>query len=186
MITSGGAPYRKTTRLPDFDYSAPANYYVTICAYQNRCLFGKVIDRSVILSPVGLIIQREWLATPGIRPDVILDEFCIMPNHVHLVFKSGEESRAVQSKSGLTRAARSLGSLIGQFKSTVTKCVREMVGSARFTVWQDGFYDHVVRDTKDLERIRRYVRSNPERWQFDRENPSENPSMKGTLVHPTE
>jgi len=56
-----------------------------------------------------------------------------------------------------------------------------MVGNERYKVWQDGFYDHVVRDAKDLERIRRYVRSNPERWEFDRENPS----MKGPIVLPT-
>jgi len=67
------------------------------------------------------MIQREWLATPAIRPGVILDEFCIMPNHLHLVFKSGEERDIVPPVCGLTRPARSLGSLMAQFKSTVTR-----------------------------------------------------------------
>ena len=174
MKTSSGLSYRQSTRLRDFDYAGGGSYYVTICSYERACTFSDVVAEKIELKEIGSIIEREWIATPMIRPGVILDSYVVMPNHMHLTFYS-PDSRDGSVGRAATRpytAPRSLSSIIGQFKSTVTRAVRRLYGKPDLEVWQRGFYDHVIRDNRDLERIREYIRTNPLRWAFDRENPA--------------
>ena len=73
----------ESTRLPGWDYSAPGWYFVTICTDQRSLFFGEVVDGQMQLSQAGQIVAEEWLQTPQVRPNVVLDEWVIMPNHVH-------------------------------------------------------------------------------------------------------
>jgi hypothetical protein len=68
-------------------------------------------------------------------------------------------------------ASGSIGALIGQFKSIVTRRIREHLRRPRMTVWQRNYFEHVIRSDESLDRIRQYVVGNPARWEFDRENP---------------
>ena len=112
------------------------------------------------------------MRTAVIRPDVLLDVHQIMPNHIHLIvyvptareIEDGNERR-------LFRAPKSLSSLMAQFKANVTHRVRELLNDESYKVWQRGFHDRVIRNEKELERIRTYIIENPNRWASDPLNP---------------
>ena len=141
------------------------------------------------LSAIGEIVADEWMKTRNIRPNVSLDEWCVMPNHVHgiiviwgsdsdhssgqLPFVDWEKSFSVVETTRLvstghiqkpkpTLQPNSLGSIIGQFKSKCTKRIHD-AGFSDFG-WQPRFHDHIIRDEEDLERIRQYVLNNPINW----------------------
>ncbi|MGB8212621.1 MAG: hypothetical protein WCE68_03580, partial [Anaerolineales bacterium] len=77
--------HRHSIRLEGYDYSRSGAYYVTIVTHGRECLFGQVVHAEMQLNPFGLIVQRAWFALPDHYPQVALDEFVIMPNHVHAV-----------------------------------------------------------------------------------------------------
>ncbi|MFZ5392042.1 MAG: transposase [Patescibacteria group bacterium] len=76
---------RKTIRLPNYDYSSPDDYFVTICTKDRECLLGNVIDDEMVLNKYGKIIEQYWFDLPNHYPNIILDEFVVMPNHVHMI-----------------------------------------------------------------------------------------------------
>jgi putative transposase len=111
-------------RFPWWDYAGAGWYFVTICTQHRQCVLGEIVEGSVRLSPAGLIVEEEWRRTATVRPDVRLDEFAVMPNHVHaIVVLTGDHKktshRDVSTKSRLP--SQSLGAIIGQFKSVCTK-----------------------------------------------------------------
>ncbi len=113
--------------------------------------------------------RREWLRTATLRPNVQVDEFVVMPNHFHgiLIISNTNEATHRVATTGLVPG--SLGSILGQFKSTVTREIRRSV-NATFG-WQRNYYEHVTRNDFDLNDIRQYIAFNPERWAWDQENP---------------
>ena len=148
-----------SARLQGWDYRWPAVYAVTICVKDRiRCL-GEVVEDDVALSPSGVIVAGEWLAIPGAHPQVSLDEWIVMPDHLHgILFFQGED-RPVP-RDGLP--AGSLGVVVGQFKKRVTK--RILTRRQPSLSWQDRYFDQILRDDEDLERCRAYIRENPRRW----------------------
>ncbi len=143
-------------RLDGWDYSRPTAYFATFCAHGRRCVLGRVIEgpdgAEVELSALGRLCADEAAALPSRLPNVSLDGFAIMPNHVHaLIILDG----------GVT-----LGRAIGVWKAKTTARAREAGFSG--PLWQKSFHDHVVRDEEDLERLRRYIRDNPRKWAQDR------------------
>ena len=74
---------RRSIRLKEYDYSNAGAYYVTICTWNKEHYFGKIINSETIFSPMGEIIQQEWYNIPARFPNVELDTFIIMPNHMH-------------------------------------------------------------------------------------------------------
>ncbi len=169
METSAGFPRRVHHRLHANVYMGGL-WYVTICSHLRREIFSVVDGGEIYHLPIGRIITQEWLAVPQKRPGVILDEWVIMPNHLHAVLYIPCPNPAPAEGVRFARSRRSLGSLVAGFKSAVTSRVREMHHHPTFKVWQDGFWDHGVRDDQDLERIREYIRNNPAKWDEDPEN----------------
>ncbi len=159
MQTASGLPIRKRIRLRDFDYAGVHTYHVTINAFEKRCLFGTCDGESVVLNDLGLLVQSSWCDTATIRSAVVLDEFIVMPNHMHalICITSQTEQKPQPTK-------RVLGRVIGGFKSQVTGDWRDRIGDQAFEVWQIRFHDHVVRKNEDLDRIRAYIHNNPARW----------------------
>lgn len=174
-----------STRLPGWDYRSPGYYFVTICTRHFVPHFGEVVDGRVVLSPVGEIVAEEWLKTEKIRPNVSLDEWVIMPDHLHGIIVIHESDsvetpqnvetprRGVSTPGGGSRGLQpgSLGSIIGQFKSICTKRIRA-AGHPAFG-WQARFYDHVIRSDESLHEIRRYIRDNPLKWESDINHPED-------------
>ena len=74
---------RRSIRLKGYDYSRAGKYFLTICTYQRQCLSGDIVDGAMILNDVGAVAQHCWVGIPQHFPQVELDDFVIMPNHVH-------------------------------------------------------------------------------------------------------
>lgn len=154
-------PIRKQNRLTEYDYSIPNAYFITICTANRKNLFWTnvraIIDRpeQVPLTSLGEIVRRSVEAIPQHYRVVSLDRYVIMPNHVHLLLQ-------IQSDcNGQSITAPTISTVIRLMKGAVSK-------QAGFSVWQKGFYDHVVRNEADYRDVWRYIDGNPGRWTEDK------------------
>ncbi len=179
---------RRSIRLRDFDYSAPGEYFITIVAYQRECLFGEIAEGDVQLNRFGLVAKEQWTKLIQRFPHNELGACVVMPNQIqsiiNIIEKSrrgtvevikdfGEDSsrRAPTTQQFQKPIKGSLPTIIRSYKSAVTKRINLMRGGTELEVWQRNYYDHVIRDPDDLNRISRYIESNPSAWEADEENP---------------
>jgi REP element-mobilizing transposase RayT len=160
---------RRSIRLQGYDYAQAGAYFVTICAYERRCLFGNVSDGTMQLNERGRIVEECWEAIPAHLADVELDAFCVMPNHVHgiIIIRRGTPWRAPTVEQFQKPVAGSLPTIVRSFKSAVTKRIREVQHTPGLLVWQRNYYEHVIRHDEDLRRIRVYIENNPVQWDGD-------------------
>ena len=157
---------RKTMRLQEYDSSQAGGYFITICTHEKECLFGEVVDGEVQLNEIGRIVKSEWLKTEEIRDNVSTDEFVIMPNHVHgILFIDEPAERFGQPTSNL------IPTINRSFKAAIIKQINELRNTPVVPVWQRSFYDRIVRNDDELNKIREYILNNPLKWQLDTENP---------------
>lgn len=172
---------RRSIRLRGYDYTAAGAYFITICTQDRECLFGHVKDASVHYNPFGKIAAECWQQIPDHFPNVRLDEWVVMPNHVHgiIVIVSGTHAVGRTHASPL-RVYRgpdrgSIGAIVGSYKSAVTKRINVLRGKPGERVWQREYHDRIIRNDDEWERIRWYIRRNPEKWDSDRNNPVADP-----------
>ncbi len=158
-------------RLPGYDYASRGVYFLTLCCWNRQQVFGQWVDDKVQLNDWGLAVEDEWLKTPLIRPYVRLDEYVIMPDHLHgLVFWDNDSVETVGpqcvagSQPALRRPAASLGSFIARFKAACTKRINALRSASVPPIWQNNYFEHIVRNQRSLDRIRRYIQENPRRW----------------------
>ena len=161
----------ESARLESWDYSWPGWYFVTICTKGVECFFGRIADERVLRSRIGEIVAEEWQKTDRVRRNVELDEWEIMPNHLHGIIIIGEHPLVETTRRvvSTTLKPNCLGSIVGQFKSVCTKHIHGE-GYTNFA-WQPRFYDHIIRNEADLHRVRHYINTNILRWELDRNNP---------------
>ena len=162
-------------RMQGWDYREPGWYFVTICTKGKECWFGEVKDQTMMLSDIGQVVHRCWLQIPQHFRHVTLDDWVVMPNHVHGIVVIGEREKCrpvetcdshVSTNAYIRRPTPgSLGSIIGQYKSTCTKLVHRM-GNTDFA-WQPRFHERLIRDPDETIRIRQYIRTNPLMWEQD-------------------
>jgi len=216
---------RRSIRLTHYDYSLPGAYFVTICTFGKLCIFGQVVGDQMRENDCGRIVREQWLDTVRIRPQVELDAFTVMPNHLHgilwILGPKGEHipvntayvipdavgpkslrpiirpngvglgpnavrpynKGAVQSPIGPANPIppmrpRSLASWASGFKSAVTSRIRKLWNDPDAVVWQEDYFERIIRDEKELLNVRDYILSNPLRWKLDRENPEAGPDAK--------
>jgi REP element-mobilizing transposase RayT len=169
---------RQSIRLKGYDYSKPGYYFVTICVADRYCLFGEILDEEMHLNEYGKIAKAEWLRTENLRDNVCLDEFVVMPNHVHGIIKiiDKNSSRGVspyapaaakKSKNKFRSPSNNLGAMVRGYKSTVTKQINKLNNQPGDKVWQRNYYDHIIRNRHELNRIRKYIQDNPKNWEND-------------------
>jgi putative transposase len=149
---------RSSLRLVTHAYRA-GTYFVTLCTAGRADLFGAWEGEGCTLSPPGRIVESEWLRTGLLRSDVMLDDYVVMPDHFHALITL----RAVEHGVGTAACAFSLGAIIAGFKASCTSAINEARGTPGAAVWQRNYFEHVVRDAADLDRIRRYIATNPVR-----------------------
>ena len=152
-------------RLEGYDYSDAGAYFVTVVTQGRVCLFGDVVDGEMRLNEAGEVVRQGWQSLAGRYGHVGLDAYVVMPNHLHGVVvldDGGSESLELR---------KPLGRLIGSFKTITTQRVNDILGTRDRRLWQRNFYEHVVRDEEDLDRIRDYIAGNPAGWDKDEENP---------------
>ena len=177
-MTSAIVRTRKSTRLPEYDYGQTGAYFLTICTYQRECLFGEIADGEMRLNACGNVVVEEWLRSSGVRVEIELDAFVVMPNHVHaIVIMHNDVGATGRSPLGAARrpggpAKRSLGAFIAGFKSSVTSRINQLRSTQGARIWQRNYYEHVVRSPAEHDRIRRYIADNPRAWPDDEENPA--------------
>lgn len=172
-----GAFYRRrrSIRLPHYDYAQRGVYFITLCVQHRRSLFGDVIDGSMVLKNLGEIVATEWRRTSEIRPNIVVDEFVVMPNHLHGLIVMEPLRRGVSHTPGekFRSPAQTVGAIVRGFKGSTTRLINELQGTPGVMLWQRNYYEHIVRDDRELQRIREYIANNPAQWALDRENPEE-------------
>jgi len=162
--------------LKSYDYSQAGACFVTICTKDRECIFGKIVDEEVRLTMGGRIADKCWRNIPSHYPHVILDEFVVMPNHVYGVIFTGDEDVGVQNLEPLQMdgpregkfqqiVPKSIGATVRGFKIGVTKWYRQ--NTDIHTVWQRNYFDRIIRNEDELNRIREYIIFNPAKWAED-------------------
>ena len=169
--------HRKSIRLRGYDYSQNGAYFVTICTKDRELYFEKYR---------GLqgIVRQQWEELPQGFPNLTLDEFIIMPNHVHGIFIVGTGRSAknvgatlavAQNNGAGARPAPTVGEIVGTFKSLCIHDwlthIKEKKIDVAGKLWQRNYYEHVIRNEDELNKIREYIQNNPLKWDLDKENP---------------
>jgi REP element-mobilizing transposase RayT len=201
--------HRRSIRLQNWDYTSAGAYFVTICVESRECVFGEIVDGEMRLNALGNIVAKYWQNLPQHFPNIGLDAFVVMPNHVHFVVwlnppddaRVGAQSVGAQSVGAQSVGAQSvgaqlncapttttpiefpigkrftvdkqrptLGQVVRVFKAATTRLIRQS-GSDGFA-WQRNYYEHIIRDERELDRIRKYILDNPANWAGDDENPN--------------
>lgn len=169
--------HRRSIRLPTYDYAQAGAYFVTVCAHQKARVFGEIANDVMRLNAWGEVVREEWLRTAEVRRDVELDAFVVMPNHFHgIIILSGAVGatrRVAPTRSHATGPkSKSLGAILAQFKSMVTKRITTSRQTSGIPVWQRNYYEHIIRSERELHQIRQYIADNPRKWALDHENPA--------------
>jgi putative transposase len=169
--------HRKKIRLQEYDYSLPGGYFVTVCTFDKQDIFGNVLDEKMMLSREGIIAQECWKKIPEHFKYVLLDEFIVMPDHIHGVIIITDDktvgTRHTVSLRGYKKFGHpecgSLSTIVGSYKSAVTKQIHELHHEQQTPVWQSRYYDRVIRNQKELDNIRKYIYYNPAQWGKEKE-----------------
>ena len=165
--------HRRSLRLKDYDYSQAGAYFVTICTYKKESIFGEIVNGEMISNRYGEIAENEWLKTAELRKNVELDEFIIMPNHFHCIIVITEGRGVLQyAPTEIFRSpSQTVGAIVRGFKSATTKHINQIRNTPRASLWQRNYYEHIIRNEKDLLDIQEYITNNPLKWDLDSENP---------------
>jgi len=159
--------HRRSVRLADRDYRR-GTYFVTICTQDRSCLLGDVVSGVMHLNDAGAVVVECLQAITGYQ-HVTLDAFVVMPNHVHALLILGEW---LGDRLSGDPSTRTLGQLVGAFKSSSTRRLQETGVAMELPVRQRSYHERAVRQGADLTRIRLYIAENPLNWAADAENPA--------------
>ena len=148
-------PKRKHPRLKAYDYSQTGMYFVTICTECRSQILSRITDRQVFLSEVGEICRSFLNDIPNHYPGVHLDQYVIMPDHIHILLWINEIADIGGQRSGRP----TLMNIIHAFERLTTR-------ASGIDLWQPSFYEHIVRNEADLHEIRTYIQNNPTAWEL--------------------
>ncbi len=203
--------HRRSIRLPGYDYSQSGAYFVTICTrnasdekgigvalaatpdldneFHNND-FTSTPTTAFELTEIGRIVEHNWLDLNNRFSTIDLDEYIIMPNHFHgivIIDKQNQLSTKDERQRVAARATPTLGTIIGAFKSKsihihdILEYISEKQLNIIGKIWQKNYYEEIIRNEKELGRVREYIRNNPKNWAEDEENPTANKSMHRSL-----
>jgi len=166
---------RKQNRLPGYNYSNPGYYFITICTKNKIPFFGSINDHGMSLNRLGKIVHDCWTIIPNHFTHISMDEFVVMPNHLHGIIAIepsitkdvGDADLRPQRR--VNRSKMLIPKIIHGFKSTVTRKIHKQFPTSEFE-WQRSYYDHIIRDNNGLEKIRLYIKTNPNDWLNDKNN----------------
>lgn len=180
--------HRRSIRLKGYDYSQAGMYFITICCQHRICRFGHVENDEMVLNKYGQIAFDEWAELPERFPNVELDVFQIMPNHIHGIIVLTEfpvgagftpapngngppaPNDLGKNKGATARVAPTISDIVGAYKSLVAnECLKlfkknnETMGK----LWQRNFHEHIIRNEQSYRRISEYIKNNPANWDND-------------------
>ncbi len=168
--------HRRSIRLQGYDYTQAGAYFITICSSQREYIFGNVVDGEMELNSWGETASTEWFKSAKLRTQVELyeEEFVVMPNHIHGIIwlkDVGTRRRRVPTEKFGKSVMGSIPTIIRAYKSAVTYAINSLQNARGSVIWQRNYYEHVIRNEKELELISKYIDYNPLNWQLDRDNP---------------
>ena len=139
--------HRRSIRLKGYDYSRPGAYFVTIC------LYGR--EPYLEMPAVRTIVNEVWNTLPHRFPTIALDEYVVMPDHVHFILWLRPD---IENRPTLGRIVCAYKSLIGRAALSYLRTLGDVCGDH---FWQRDYYDHIISDKAELQEIRKYIRDNP-------------------------
>ena len=157
-------PKRKSNRLPNYDYSTPGAYFITICVEGKKCILGRVVGGGALDAPLvqlsnyGQTAQR-YIESGSSIPGITVDKFVVMPNHIHIILFVDKTA-----SSGMSQVSSPTNSIIPHFVSTLKRFVHRDIGTK---IFQRSYHDHVIRGEQDYLRIWEYIDTNPAKWLQD-------------------
>ncbi len=171
-------PKRKPLRLKNYDYSENWFYFVTICIKEKQEDFGEIINWKMILNDYGEIAEKYWKEIIKHYQNVEIDEFVIMPNHIHWIIivstlsVGNEYFRSDNWDKNKNNSKPNISNIIKWFKIWCTKEIRYKYENFNFNFkWQKSFFDVIIKNDKQLEKSRQYIINNPLKWELDINNP---------------
>jgi REP element-mobilizing transposase RayT len=186
MIFDPKKHHRRSVRLKGYDYAQLGGYFVTIVSYQRECLFGEIVNGEMCLNDLGKVVKLQWEKLVARFSMIELGTFVVMPNHIHavIVIRNGRgtaENTHNKNFESLRRAPTterfgkpviaSIPTVIRSFKAAATLRINLLREADALPVWQSNYYEHVIRNQADWERIDAYIQANPAMWADDDENP---------------
>ena len=161
---------RKSMRLPNYDYSQNGAYFVTICTKNRRYLFSEVVGSihestaKIKLKPYGRIVD-EIINNLSERFDINIDNYIIMPNHIHMIISIENSSIKRSIRESTLRNRSTISKVVGYLKMNTSKQVHKI--NPDKDVWQRSYFDHIIRDEKDYLTKWNYIDGNPSIWESD-------------------
>ncbi len=196
--------HRHSIRLKGYDYTQQGIYFITICTHKRAHLFGEVVDGKMVLNPFGRVVATYWQRIPRHFPHVQLGTWVVMPNHIHGLIiitddSGGEAPPQVPMPAEIDGDAQipgqsdtiegclaptmphgappgSVGAIVGNVKSTVTRRINQMRHTPGAVVWQRNYWESIVHTPEAYARVENYIRLNPARWQADNLHPNAPPN----------
>lgn len=187
-------PNRKSIRLKGYNYSQPGAYFITICTQNRKCLFGEIINGKMIFNDAGKMVENEWVNLPHRFTNIQLNEYVIMPNHFHAILEIipvgatlvvAQNNNNIKKNNyvnpnngqpqGIAPTNETVGAIIGAFKSIVTVNYIRGVKTKKWQqfnkkLWQRNYWEHIIRNEQELNKIHKYIQNNPKNWQMEKLN----------------
>jgi REP element-mobilizing transposase RayT len=161
---------RKTIRLKDYNYAQPGAYFITINVLDRKCLFGSIKNKEMVFNRYGRIAQDCWHIIPQHFIHADVDAFIVMPNHFHgivIIKEVAARHASPLHQSFRGSKAPTLGTIVGSYKSAVTKQINKVRKTSGLNIWQSNYYEHIIRNETELDKIRQYILTNPLNWKKD-------------------
>jgi putative transposase len=188
------ARHRRSIRLKHRDYALPGPYFVTICAEEKRCIFGRIDNGGLVPTELGRLVRECWVSIPEHFPQTTLHAFVVMPNHVHGLIAIlpiplpiplptplpiplvGAQHCCALPQAATNKGVQpgSLGAIMRSFKAIVAKRAHKELGW-NGPVWQRNYFERVLRDGREFSNASSYIAENPMKWEWDHENPQAEP-----------
>jgi putative transposase len=158
--------HRQSIRLNGYDYSTSGAYFITICTHEREHLFGDIANEKMEFNTCGDIARSHWQQLSQHHPNIIMDESILMPNHLHgiLILESSIDYK------------KSISEIIRGFKTFSAKAINKERGLRGIPVWQRSYYDRIIRNELELDRVRQYIINNPRNWDADKNKPNPLPT----------
>ena len=189
--------HRRSIRLQGYDYAQKGMYFITLCVQERECIFGTIFENRMFLNEIGQIVADEWVNTMNIRDNVIIHDFIVMPNHIHGIVEITYNKNDECLIGEFVSPTKSIGAIVRGFKISTTKRIKNFITPVGANgnspngnspngnspngnyplqewiinhlphIWQRNYYEHIIRDYNDHERIANYINANPSHWEED-------------------
>ena len=169
--------HRRSIRLRHHDYSQSGVYFVTLCTKNRESLFGEISDGKIALSLVGDMILQQWHDLPNRFPEIKLDTFVIMPNHIHgiICIKPVGALFVAPNSNDVIYQDAALNQIIRAFKSITAIAGNRLLDKTGQPFWQRNYWERIILDQTELENTREYINNNTAQWELDSLNTAPNP-----------